>query len=55
VSCWMSRGADRRDDGGGGGGDDDGPGPASPIDWGEFDRLRGGWERSIARPRVPVG
>jgi hypothetical protein len=48
LSCWLSRGADRRGDGGGGS-DDDAPDPDSPFDWDEFDRLRGEWSRS------PVG
>jgi hypothetical protein len=46
LSCWLSRGVDQRggDDWGWGGGDD--PEPDSPIDWGEFDRLRGEWSRT---------
>jgi hypothetical protein len=45
LSCWLSRGVDQRggDDWGWGG--DDG-GPDSPIDWDEFDRLRGEWSRT---------
>jgi hypothetical protein len=46
ASCWLSRGAGRHSDDGGGGG----PGPDTPIDWDDFDRLRAGW----ARPRVPA-
>src|SRR4051812_27995358 len=64
LSCWLSRGVDHRggDDWGGGGGGGprpgppagwgdggDDPGPDSPIDWDEFDRLRGEWSRT------PVG
>jgi hypothetical protein len=53
LSCWLSRGTDR---GGGGGGEDDTPEPEpdSPLDWHEFDRLRGEWERTRNRPLVPV-
>ena len=49
LSCWLSRGVDQRggDDWGGGGGDDPGPEPDMPIDWGEFDRLRGEWSRTL--------
>jgi hypothetical protein len=47
ISCWLSRGVDQRgDDWGGGGGGGDDPEPDMPIDWSEFDRLRGEWSRT---------
>src|SRR3954447_11303484 len=48
LAGWLSRaGDDRR------GGDDE-PEPDLPIDWDEFDRLRGEWERTTLRPLVLV-
>jgi hypothetical protein len=52
LAGWLARGPS------GGGGDDDGGGDDAPepqippVDWDEFDRLRGEWERT--RPRVPA-
>src|SRR3954469_19717460 len=47
LAGWLARAGDapRR------GGDDESE-PDVPIDWDEFDRLRGQWERTPARPLV---
>src|SRR4051812_27796133 len=45
LAGWLARaGDDPRRRG------DDEPEPDVPIDWDEFDRLRGQWERTPARP-----
>ena len=45
AGWWLRARGDGGDDGGGGGGGGDEPDGPPPIDWDEFDRVRGGWDR----------
>jgi hypothetical protein len=52
LAGWLARGSSGGGDDGGDDGDDAPEPRIPPVDWDEFDRLRGEWEHS--RPRVPA-